>query len=268
MLTSPHNELLKLARSLHTRKGRHKAGLFLVDSPRAIATMLASGATLAHLLYSSGCEAGLLSAARQAGAALVEVDPNLLRDLAAAETPAGCVALVRAPADAPPSRFSPPLLILDAIRDPGNVGTLLRCADAVGAQVALCDGCADPLSPKVVRASAGAVVRVRWWRAEPRALQGRLESEGLALWTLDSGGGEDLLAAELPARVAIVVGNEAHGLSEAWQDAGRRCTLPMRTGAESLNAAMAGVVALYTLVRQHGLSVGDDGAGPSRTEPE
>jgi len=51
MLTSPHNELLKLARSLHTRKGRHKAGLFLVDSPRAIATMLASGATLAHLLY-------------------------------------------------------------------------------------------------------------------------------------------------------------------------------------------------------------------------
>lgn len=267
MLTSPHNELLKLARSLRTRKGRQKAGLFLADSPRAVATMLDARATVAHLLHIPGFDSGLLRRAREAGAAVVEVEPKLLADVAEAETPAGCVALVKSPADRAPATLTPPLLLLDAIRDPGNVGTLLRCADAVGAQVALCGGCADPLSPKVVRASAGAVVRVAWWRAEPLALQQRLAAESIELCVLDSRGGEDLLHADWPARVAIAVGNEAHGPSEAWQEAGRRCTLPMRAGAESLNAAMAGAVALYTLVRQHGLRSGDDGAG-ALVEPE
>jgi len=267
MLTSPHNDLLKLARSLRTRKGRQRSGLFLVDSPRAIATMLDAGATATHLLHTPDFADDLLRIAREAGINLIVVEPKLLADVADADTPAGCVALVQAPDDSAPDRLASPLLILDAIRDPGNVGTLLRCADAVGAQVVLCGGCADPLSPKVVRASAGAVVRVRWWRDEPFHLQARLADAGLELVVLDSGGGEDLLHAELSSAVALVVGNEAHGPSEAWQEVGRRCTLPMRTGAESLNAAMAGAVALYMLVRQHGLRSGDDGAG-SPVEPE
>ena len=261
MLTSPHNDLLKLARSLRTRKGRQRSGLFLVDSPRAVSTMLGAGAEVVHLLHTPDFDDPLLDTAREAGAELVAVAPKLLADVADAESPAGCVALVKAPADSPPDRLASPLLILDAIRDPGNVGTILRTADAVGAQVALCTGCADPLSPKVVRASAGAVMRVQWWRDEAYHLQSMVAEQGLELWVLDSVGGEDLLTTALPEAVAMVVGNEAHGPSEAWQNVGRRCTLPMRAGSESLNAAIAAAVAMYLLAQQYRAMLGDDGAG-------
>jgi TrmH family RNA methyltransferase len=257
-ITSPHNPLLKRARALLTRKGRAAQAAFLVEGPRAIATVLAAGARLEAVLVEPEAAApelhGQLAAA---GLEPILCAAGLLAEVCETETPQGWLAIVRAPSfegwATPPDR----LLVLDGVQDPGNVGTLLRTADAVGAGVILAAGCADPLSPKVVRASAGAVVRVPWRRLSVAEARNWLTRIGREVIVLDSAGGEELSGAPLPWPLALVAGSEAHGPSAAWDDCPRR-RLPMRPGAESLNVAIAAAVALYESVRQHG--TGDDGA--------
>jgi RNA methyltransferase, TrmH family len=128
------------------------------------------------------------------------------------------------------------------VGDPGNLGTLLRAADAFGAGVALSAGCADPTGPKALRASAGAVFRV------PLARFDEAPSPQVALVARD---GEPLAALDLPPRVTFVVGAEREGLPDDVVAACEvRATIPQPGDAESLNVAMAGTIALYELARR------------------
>lgn len=254
MITSRHNDLLKRCHALTRARTRAEQGVFLVEGPRALSAVVAAGAQVEVILRTESAPHLELPT----DAPLVEVADGLLDGLTDAVTPQGWLAIVEQP-DHSALRAHPParLLVLDGVQDPGNVGTLLRTADAVGAGVLLCQGTADPLQPKVVRASAGSLVRVPWLRIPAAQAREWLADIGRAVVVLDSAGGKDLFAGGLPHPVALVAGSEAHGPGPLWAGA-PRVRLPMRAGADSLNVAIATAIALYESVRQYG--TGDDEA--------
>jgi TrmH family RNA methyltransferase len=175
------------------------------------------------------------------------VSERVLRALAETETPQGVVAVAELPP--PPSGALPPglVLVLDGLADPGNLGTALRSAAAFGATACLVGpGSVDPWNGKALRAAAGATFRLR-----PRPVADLAEAcasllaAGFALYGLVPRGGLPLPEAELPLRTALVVGNEARGLSDAVRERCQPLTIPMPGGLESLNAGVAAAVAAY-----------------------
>jgi RNA methyltransferase, TrmH family len=169
-----------------------------------------------------------------------DVSPELLADVSELAHPPRVVAVYRR--EDLPSGVRPVTLALWRVADPGNVGTLLRAADAFGAGVALSAGCADPTGPKALRASMGSIFRV--------PLSGFDEPPGRRI-ALVARGGEALADVDLSGDVVFVLGAEREGLPEdvlAGCDAA--ATIPLAGGAESLNVAMAGTVALYERARR------------------
>ena len=218
MIISKDNERLKLVRKLHDRSWRDKLGLFFVEGEDAIAAATASPVDLLR--------------------AGEDVEPKLLADVASAPHPPRVIGVYRR-ADLPAWAERPATLALWRLADPGNVGTLIRTADAFGAAIALSDGCADPTSPKALRASAGSI-----WRVPI----GTWDDLGGTRIALESHGSEPLASVDLSGRVAFLLGAERAGLPaeierdvDAW--------IPI-SGAESLNVAAAGAIALYEWRRQ------------------
>jgi TrmH family RNA methyltransferase len=143
-----------------------------------------------------------------------------------------------------PRGVRPVTLALWRVGDPGNVGTLLRAADAFGAGVALSEGCADPTGPKAVRASMGSLFRV--------PLSGFDEPPGKRV-ALATSGGIPLPELQLDGDVVLVVGAEREGLpADVLERCEERVSIPQPGGGDSLNVAMAGSIALYELARRHG----------------
>jgi TrmH family RNA methyltransferase len=215
MIASKDNERLKLVRKLHDKRWRDKLGLFFVEGEDAL------GPDPVDLL--------------RAGE---DVEPKLLADVASAPHPPGVIAVYRRN-QLPAWEERPATLALWRVSDPGNVGTLIRTADAFGAAVALSNGCADPTSPKALRASAGSIWRVPL---------GGWEDVGGTRVALEAHGGTPLADLELSGRVALLLGAEREGLpAEVERDAD--ATIPI-SGAESLNVAATGAIALYELARR------------------
>lgn len=220
-----------MRRLLSSRRQREREGLFACEGEDLVAAARAAGIEPVELLVAGE-----------------NVEPALLAEVSTLGHPPRVVGLFRR-ADLPQGRL-PVTLALWHVGDPGNVGTLLRAADAFGAGVALSAGCADPTGPKALRASAGAVFRVPLSRfdeaAPPRV-------------ALVSRGGEPLDAVDLGSRVTFVLGAEREGLpGDVAAACDARATIPQPGEAESLNVAMAGTVALYELARR------GSGAGRAR----
>jgi TrmH family RNA methyltransferase len=223
MIGSKDNERLKLVRKLHDKRWRDKLGLFFVEGEDAVDAATAQ-------------PVDLLVAGE-------DVEPALLADVASAPHPPRVVGVYRR-SDLPRWEERDATLALWRVADPGNVGTLIRTADAFGAAVALSDGCADPTSPKALRASAGSIWRVPLgtWEASNSLLQATTRV------ALVAHGGVDLADVDLSGRVTFLLGAEREGLDAAVSrdvDA----TIPIR-GAESLNVAATGAIALYELARR------------------
>ena len=220
MIVSRDNERLKLVGKLHDRRWRVKLGLFFVEGEDAV---IAATAQAVDVL--------------RAGK---DVEPRLLAEVASAPHPPRVVAVYRR-ADLPAWEERDATLALWRLADPGNVGTLIRTADAFGAAVVLSDGCADPTSPKALRASAGSIWRVplgTWARVDPTQTRVALEAHG----------GRPLASLDLPGRVTFLLGAEREGLpAEVERDVD--ATIPI-DGAESLNVAASGAIALYEWARR------------------
>jgi TrmH family RNA methyltransferase len=236
-ITSAANPRLKLVRRLASRRQRQKLGLFPCVGEDLVSAGLDAGLEPVEALVDADRPALL---ERLPTAELVA--PALMVDLSALPHPARVVAVFRR-ADLPAGVDRPAGLALWHVGDPGNVGTLLRAADALGpAFVALSAGCADPTGPKALRASAGAVFRVplAGFEEAPRP------------WAaLVPRGGTPLVELEVGERVTFVLGAEREGLPA---DVLARCdasvAIPQEPGAESLNVAVAGAIALYELRRR------------------
>jgi TrmH family RNA methyltransferase len=222
MITSRDNAKLALVRKLQQRKHRDESGLFACEGEDLVAAAAAAGIEPVELLVAGE-----------------NVLPELLAAVSTLPHPAREIGVYRS-ADLPTSGRET-MLALWQVGDPGNVGTLLRTADAFGAGVALSPGCADPLGPKALRASAGAVFRVPLlaWDDGP----GRKVA-------LVAHGGAPLADLGLEPPLTLFLGAERSGLPDSLVVGCERATIPLPGPAESLNVAAAGAIALYELSRR------------------
>jgi TrmH family RNA methyltransferase len=230
VVTAASNPRLKLVRRLESGAQRRRLGLFAVEGEDLVAAALAAGLEPVEALVDAGRPA---LSDRLPDATLVE--PKLLSELSTLPHPPRTIAVFRRD-DLPSGTDRPVGLALWRVRDPGNLGTLLRAADALGpAFVALSEGCADPTGPKALRAAMGATFRV------PLARFDQAAGPRIAL-TMDAP--TLLWDADLPDRAVFVLGSEREGLPVDFA-ADLEVSIPMSPAAESLNVAMAGTVALY-----------------------
>lgn len=252
----------RLRRLSRRRSARHEEGRFLVDGPVLLAEGLAAGVTVEAVYVEESMLADpQVGAARDAGAVVREVASGALGKVLDLRAPQGLVAVVHRSTrtlddvvDAA-ARSQRPLVVLVSLQDPGNVGTLVRVAEAAGcAGVVLTTGSVDLHNPKTVRATAGAVFRVAVAEGVgTNQVLERCRSAGLPVWaTAGAGGGAVVLEdAPLTGAVALFVGAEAHGLpDEVLASSDGVLTVPMAGAVESLNAAVAGSVVLFEAARQ------------------
>lgn len=248
-------KLLTLARDLKRRKAREKEGLFVVEGVRAVEELLKSrlsitGLLIAPKLVDSARGVALVNDARARNLEVVDLDELEFRSAAETESPQGIVALAAVPSHslgairaANPMR----LLLLDAVQDPGNVGTILRTAAALGATATVAlPGTVDVWNAKVVRSAMGAHFHHPAFHSSWEDVQSFLETESIPLWAADANG--DNLPWRSPARLALAVGNEGAGLSpEVRHAAAKVVSLPITTTVESLNVAVATGILLHEL---------------------
>lgn len=223
MITSPQNATLRLVRKLHERRWRDKLGLFVCEGEDVVASARAEPVELL--------------------VAGENVEPRLLAELSSAPHPPRVMAIFRRE-DLPPPVPRPAVLALWRLADPGNVGTLLRTADAFGAAVALSPGCADPTGPKALRASAGSIWRVPLLAFEAATRPGEAPRVGLV-----PRGASSITALDLVGERVFCLGAERGGLPASVARA-LDATIPT-TGVESLNVGAAGAIALYEWSRQN-----------------
>jgi TrmH family RNA methyltransferase len=252
MITSKQNERVKYIRSLVRRRVRQREGRFSVEGTRLVGEVVRAGIRPALVFYTeawAGTPAGqrLLPALQQADEGAWLVSEAVMAASADTQTAQGV--LVAVPfVDLPPQPGL--ILVLDGIRDPGNLGTILRSAEAAGVgQVLLAPGTVDVYNPKVVRGAMGAHFRLPVGTLEWPAIGHRLG--GRAVWLADAAGEVDYEAVDWTRPVALIVGSEAAGAGkEAVALATGRVSIPMAGGTESLNAAMAVTVLLFEAARQ------------------
>ena len=254
VITSRQHPLCKLVRSLHSVKGRKKEKLFVVEGGNGVAAALQARWTLQRLLVPNnelGEEWKML--ARAADVETQVVDDEILEYLSEAQTSPDVIAIARMPIADSSRAFSLFTLVLDGVGDPGNVGTLIRSADAVGASdVVLANGGADAWSPKVVRASAGSVFHLPPQSSTGNELVRDLRSQNVPIVAAVAHDGEDCFGFLWPPRCALVLGHETRGISEELEKAATaRVTIPVFGKAESLNVASAGAVLLYAWRQNH-----------------
>lgn len=244
IITSAENPLVKRLRRLHEVRHRRTDGAFLVEGARAIATFLGRGWQPLDLVLAQDLDLP----SEWAGRTVTRAATTVLAKLSQANSPSGYLAVFALPT-APVLDPAAGGLVLHGIADPGNLGTLIRCAAAFAIKQVVLIGGSDPFAHKVVQASAGELVMIDLHRYDSEQGLAPLAG-GAPCCALVVRGGSDPL--DLPRRPRwLVIGSEAHGLDEAaLAVCSERVTLPMPGGTESLNAAMAGAIACYALFAQ------------------
>jgi RNA methyltransferase, TrmH family len=249
-------KLLTLARDLRRRKARERQGLFVAEGVRAVDELLRSTLPVRGVLASRRLapEARALvgAAAELRSVPVLEVDEREFESAAETDSPQGVLAVAEAPArrlDAIALPAVARLLVLDGVQDPGNVGTILRTAAALGAAATLAlPGTVDLWNAKVVRSAMGALFHHQALSCTWEELAAFLDRERVELWGADAAGTPPHEAGERPRRLALAVGNEGAGLSaEARRRVSRLVGLPIAPDVESLNVAVATGILLYEL---------------------
>ncbi len=242
-ITSRKNPLMQQVRKLvASRKEREAAGLFAADGTKLLQEAVRYFPGLDTVILSDGVQAEV-----SAHVKLVRVPEEVMESISPMATPQGAVFLCRLPEK---KAFVPkaPMLLLDGIQDPGNLGTILRTADALNVPVALLEGCADPYSHKVVRASMGAVFRTPVVQTTWEAARAALKQTGIPVAvTALSDRAVDIRSAAI-SQMALVIGSEGQGVrSEILEQADQALIIPMNAHCESLNAAVAASIAMWQM---------------------
>jgi TrmH family RNA methyltransferase len=261
VITSLQNERIKAIRALEMRKTRKETGLFVAEGAALIISARDHGhqpVTLAHLAGSAreGVVNGLTTWARQAGADVLAVSSAVLEKIAAKDNPSNVIGVFRQRTTAPPDPACVPRdatwVLLDEVRDPGNLGTILRTVDAAGAAGVILSGTTcDPWSPECVRASMGSIFAVPIVRLErPLVLDLIASWKGDTIATVLSAT-TDFRRGEWSGPTLIVMGGEGPGLPDELSAACRHAVkVPMAGQLDSLNLAVATALVLYEVRRE------------------
>ena len=242
-ITSRKNPFVQQVRRLLTsRKERQNAGLFVADGTKLLQEAIRYWEGLDTVILTEEVEVQVPEHVR-----IVVVSQEIMEYISPMETPQGALFLCKLPQQ---TAFSPKkgMLLLDGIQDPGNIGTILRTADALDIPVALLEGCADPYSHKVVRASMGAVFRTPVVQTTWEEAQSACKAAGIPVGvTALSDRAEDLRSAKL-LQMAVVIGSEGQGVRrEILECADRELIIPMNPHCESLNAAIAAAIVMWQM---------------------
>ena len=242
-ITARKNPLLQQVRKLlSSRKERESTGLFVADGTKLLSEAVKWWPGLVTVILSDGVEAEVPGHVR-----VVSVPKDVMESISPMQTPQGALFLCRLP-EKKAFLPKPGMVLLDGIQDPGNLGTILRTADALQIPVALLEGCADPFSHKVVRASMGAVfrnppVQTTWERVKEACAKADIPVAVTAL----SDRAEDIRTAAL-SKMAVVIGSEGQGVrKEILQNAQAELIIPMNENCESLNAAIAAAIVMWQM---------------------
>ena len=257
-LAFSNSRVQQLRRLIGRRSSRHDDGLFVVEGPVLVAEAVAAGWECEAQFVAAEAD-GVVQPAVAGAGSVFELAPGVLQRVASTETPQNPIAIVRMRDHGPVDDLLAAatfVVVLDRIADPGNLGTILRSAEAAGADlVVLTAGSVDPYSPKVVRASAGALFHVPVVTATiEEVTDAGLSTIGT---TSHDAPGRSVAAhtdTDLTGRIALVLGNEAAGLPDEWTDVvgpiRRWITIPHQGRSESLNVAMAATVLVFEAARQ------------------
>ncbi len=243
-ITSLKNPKVAAWKALKDRKGRRESGCFLVEGRKMVEEALASAFDVETVLVQEGMELpdGLTMP-------VYELPAHVLAAVCDTKTPQGIAAVVRMKEQ---SALGKHIVVLDGVQDPGNVGTIIRTADAAGLDgVLLSNQCADVFSPKVLRATMGSIFRMNLRTTDdlPGELT-KLREKGYSILSSQLDGTPFYEREKVAERFALIIGNEGNGVSEqVQQTATHQVRLPMRGGAESLNAAIAAAIMMYELMR-------------------
>ena len=248
-ITSRQNPLMTHLRKLaSSRSYRKKSGEYLCDGTKLLAEALKWGAEVKTAVFSEGVDIPPLPD----GVRAVRVSEELMRSVSPMETPQGALFTVALPEVQLPETLSGKhYLVLDGVQDPGNVGTILRTADAFDCDgVFLVNACADLYNPKTARATMGAIFRREAYTVTAEELFALLRKSGVPLYGTALRDDTVPLAEANLARAAVAIGSEGRGLSQQVLDeCAKTLKIPMNPRCESLNAAIAATVVLWEMYR-------------------
>lgn len=253
-ITSLGNAVVKDVCNLKQKKYRERSGSFVVEGLRAVEEAVRYAAVQKIFAVPDAANtrlAQLLADAAAKNIELYSVTEQVMKKMSDTEAPQGVLAVCSKPQGFVVADGT--VLVLDRVADPGNVGTLIRTAEAAGiAAVVLLAGCADAYAPKTVRSTMGSLLRMPVLCDMPEAeFTGWAHKNNYEIMVTCLDGAQNLYEAEFGARTAIVVGSEAYGASESLKAAAaKRVFIPMQGRAESLNAAVAGGVVMFEAMRR------------------
>lgn len=244
ILTSKNNPLIKETASLKEKKGRKQHGAFLVEGRKMAQECQRSGLTIERVFLSESYQGDFCGEESK----IVRVSEDVFAYLSDEKTPQGVLCRVKIPQ----KTLYPPkgkCLFLDGVSDPGNLGAILRTANAAGYnEVYLTNDCVDPYAPKSVRASMSGLFFTQLYFGEREEILHALQ--GVPLYVADMDG-ENVFTASAPERFALAIGNEANGISEAvFARATKTVRIPMSETQESLNAAVSAGIIMYLLNKE------------------
>ena len=258
---------LAFIRGLSKKKTAEESGCFFIEGERAVSEVPSGPGNVKTVVVSRNFIDGIdenpgrysmLSALKKSGAEFVGVTDKVFASLSGTVTPQGIGAVIRRPDNIPPGSLPETftrVLVLENIQDPGNVGTCIRTADAFGFNAVICvDNCADVYNPKVLRSTVGSLfhLTVIQYAGGIFKLCGVLKSKGFTVFGADPRGGIGSDSPEFYAcKAAVIIGNEANGLSDSARAVSDRLvSIHMGGSAESLNAAVAASVLMYELTHR------------------
>jgi len=259
-ITSVSNQNIRQALEIKTRRSRYKHSAFLIEGPHLIEMALASGAGIKKVFFTSAFQTimetrGLLRNLAKKTGEIFEIADHIIGRLTDTETPRGIVAVVSyqpLPIEKLHLGGRDVFTVIDGIQDPGNLGTIIRTADAAGAEaVVILPGTSDVFTPKAIRSTAGSIFNIPIVYTDTAGLISWLGDRKIKLLVTAVDAEKSIYEADLKGPLAMVFGNEAHGACATLKKAADLLlNIPIYGKAESLNVAASAAICLYEVVRQ------------------
>lgn len=248
IITSLDNASVKEARSLNDKKHRRFYGKFIIEGKKQVAEAIEKGLELDKIFVDSTKVKQFENLIYSTDTPVLFVNPKVLASISGTETPQGILATASLPvAEFYKHNENNKILVLDKISDPGNMGTIIRSACAVGVKHIFTIDCVDPYSPKVVRSASGGLYDVCLYPSDYSEVLSLCKKHDIKLLVADMNGQNIYDNFSVSGSYAIVVGNEGNGVSIDLKEAGTLIRLPMLSGMESLNAGVSASIIMYAL---------------------